>query len=116
MIRLTRQAVPLAIVLSGLALTLLTARPALGHPVPKDQYDRKIKVRLTRQGSDCVEVFVHYRLELDELTAVNDFLDNYKDEVDLSTAKDKRNAMYSALAKCLAPDLAANVILRVGGQ
>src|SRR5436309_398787 len=48
-------------------LCLATASPVFAHPVPSENHDRTILVRLTPTA-----VIVHYRLELDESRAIRD--------------------------------------------
>jgi hypothetical protein len=77
-----------------LALLLLPGA-ARAHPVPKDNHDRTLVVRLTPEA-----VLVDYRLEVDELRAA---LDLRALEKDLPTS---RQAIPAALADAVAAALA----------
>ncbi len=103
------------LLLAGLlCLTLISS--AVAHPVPKDEFDRKIKVKLTRCDKNRVQILIAYRLELDELTAIKEALDNFGDELDVAAAKDKRKAVYDKFTEKFGPILADNVAVQVNGK
>src|SRR5262245_36980697 len=87
-----------------LALLLLPA-PARAHPVPKDNHDRTVVVRLTPEV-----VLVDYRLEVDELRAALDL-----------RALDKplpasRHGLPAALADAVADSLADALYAKLDGR
>jgi ABC-type nickel/cobalt efflux system permease component RcnA len=99
-----------------LALWCGLAVPVFGHVVPKDQFDRKIKVRLIRTGKDTVQIRIEYVLEVDELTATKTLVLNYGDEINVDDATDKRQAFYSLFTKKFGPLYADNVSVKVADR
>jgi ABC-type nickel/cobalt efflux system permease component RcnA len=91
-------------------LAVLAGGVASAHPVPKDTHLRTITVRV-RPG----ELFVRYRLELDEFTAVNK---DSKDLIDAAEVKDLRtpSAFYREFTHRLGPLLAAQLDATLDGQ
>lgn len=65
--------------------TALSAPTAWAHPVPRDQYDRIVVVRLKdAQQKGMLQVEIDFRLEVDPQTIVLNDMAPYRKEVDLS--------------------------------
>lgn len=75
------------------------------HPVPKDNHDRTIVVRLTADA-----VIVEYRLELDVARAARDL-----QNVDLSDIQSE-DQLYAVFTRYFGPILADNLVARVDGK
>src|SRR5438067_808077 len=102
---MTRRLVPPA-VRAGVLLGLLAAPGVAGaHPVPRDNHDRTLVVRLTPGA-----VVVDYRLDVDEARAA----------LDLSRAElarvSTRAEFYDAFTRSHAPYLAGNLDARLDGK
>jgi ABC-type nickel/cobalt efflux system permease component RcnA len=97
-----------------LAVTLLNAAGA--HPVPRRNHDRTIVVRLGADPeSGQLAIWVHYRLEVDEYTALYEDLLGLGQKIDLSKLTSPR-AFYELYTQTYAPILAANLAARVDDQ
>jgi ABC-type nickel/cobalt efflux system permease component RcnA len=100
-------------------LLLLTLAPvAQGHPIPRRRHDRTILVSLETDPKTGQPVaLVHYRLEVDEFTAVREDLlaASVADQIDLTTLHTSSD-FYDAYTRCYAPILAANLIGKVDGR
>lgn len=99
-----------------LAIATLLPTPAAAHPVPNDQYDRKIQVHLKRTAENEIHIRVVYRLEIDETTAVRDLVLNFSDQIDVAQASDKRAAFYATFTKLFAPIFADNLSVKVNNK
>jgi nickel/cobalt exporter len=101
-----------------LLLLLVLALPASvgAHPVPRDNHDRTIVVRL---GWDAKArqfvVQVAYRLEVDEYTAYQD-LAALIAEADLEQVKSGERGRYGEFLRLYAPILAGNLIAQANGK
>jgi ABC-type nickel/cobalt efflux system permease component RcnA len=84
---------------------LLPAWPSYGHPVPSDNHDRTIVVRLTLAG-----VTVDYRLELDEARAAKDLPAEVLEKVT------SRKDFYLRFCRYFGPILANNLSGRLDGK
>jgi ABC-type nickel/cobalt efflux system permease component RcnA len=78
---------------------------ALGHPIPRNNHDRTIGVRLSPGA-----VVVRYRLELDESQTARDL--QGVDLSDVSTPED----LYKAYTEYMAPVLSGNLAARLDGK
>src|SRR5579872_245234 len=87
----------------------LVALAVLAHPVPVENYDRTIAVRLTPSA-----VIADYVLEVDSLTAFNDVVN--------LISKEERSRLFrapeihEAFARASAPILANNLVARLDGK
>src|SRR5215831_13505911 len=88
--------------LSSLCLCVSVVQPSFAHPVPSDNHDRTIVVRLTAEA-----VFVEYRLELDELRAQRDLP---RSEIAKIAS---RTDFYNVFTNYFAGILAGNLIARL---
>src|SRR5262245_63701504 len=86
-------------------ILLAAAFPVRAHPVPKDNHDRTIVVRLTPDA-----VVVDYRLEVDEFRALRDL-----DGVDLGVLRDRKD-VHAAYLKHFAPLLMGNLVVQLDGR
>ncbi len=93
-----------AIVLAAVAL-LVAALPSRAHPVPKDNHDRTIVVRLTPEA-----VVIDYRLEVDEFRALRDL-----EGVELGRLRDRKD-IHAAYLRHFAPLLMNNLVVRLDGR
>src|SRR5437764_525814 len=75
------------------------------HPVPKNNHDRTVVVRLTPAA-----LVVDYRLELDELTAINDL-----PRAELAKVTDRRQ-LYTTYLDFFAPAVADNLVAELDGK
>lgn len=108
---------PLAIALVACAWLFATPIGALAHPVPRENHDRTVQVRLlSGKMPDELIVHVDYRLEVDELTVVLDDMAPFKDEIDPGHFKGKGLAYYAEYMRIYGPILARNLIGRLDGQ
>jgi nickel/cobalt transporter (NicO) family protein len=99
-----------------LALTAAVAAPALAraHPVPKENHDRTITVRLDRAGTDQLLVTVAYRLEVDEWTVIEKDMPPFKDEANFADfGREKLDAFYGEFTRLYAPILARKLYATV---
>src|SRR5437879_6148907 len=69
--------------------------PVYGHPVPLRCPDRKITVHLTPAG-----LIIHYRLEVDTLTIIQDDLASFEDQIVNVT---RPEGFYAAFARVYGP-------------
>jgi nickel/cobalt exporter len=66
----------------AIAVVVLSVSMASAHPVPKDNHDRTIVVRLQKgDAPNQVRVRVEYRLEVDEETVLLRDMRDYRDEI-----------------------------------
>ena len=87
---------------------------AAAHPVPKDNHDRTIVVRLQKgEASNRICVRVEYRLEVDETTVFLNDMREFKDEVNPLDYRNKPLEYYSHFTKIYAPIYAERFIARV---
>lgn len=84
---------------------LVLPLPAHAHPVPKDNHDRTIHVRLTPEG-----VLVDYTLEIDEWWAAQEL------PRDRTAGLTTRRDFYAAYAKYLGPVLADRLSGKLDGK
>jgi nickel/cobalt transporter (NicO) family protein len=97
-----------------LALHLLPAAHA--HPVPRRNHDRTIVVRLGTDSKDRVlAVQVHYRLEVDEFTALYQDLLGLGQKVDFSKLNSPQE-IYETYTETYAPILAGNLTADVDAR
>ena len=96
--------------LLGLLALLALAPAARAHPIPRNNHDRTITVRLTRDA-----VIVDYRLEVDEFTVVYVDLPAVSDKVDLSTLK-KPQDFHQAFVRAYEPLLADGLLATLDGR
>jgi ABC-type nickel/cobalt efflux system permease component RcnA len=89
----------------GVFLLLLLVPAAQAHPVPRDNHDRTLVVRLTPEA-----VVVEYRLEVDEYRAT---LDMPRAEL---AGVDSRKGFYAAFARYHADLLANNLAATLDGR
>lgn len=78
------------------------------HPVPRRCHERKITVHLTPAA-----LIIHYRLEVDTLTIIQDDLAAFEDHVANVTTLD---GFYSAFARFYEPIIARNLLVTLDGQ
>jgi ABC-type nickel/cobalt efflux system permease component RcnA len=86
-------------------LLLALAAPAGAHPVPKDNHDRTVVVRLTADA-----VFVDYRLELDETRAALDL--PRSEHAQIRSPRD----FYAVFTRYFAPKVAYNLVADLDGK
>jgi ABC-type nickel/cobalt efflux system permease component RcnA len=87
-------------------IACLALAPAAGaHPIPKNNHDRTVVVRLTPRA-----VVVEYGLEVDELTALNDM-----PRSEWARSKD-RHEFYVVFLRYFAPILGDNVVVSLDGH
>ena len=104
---------------SGLFLLLpflfVFCSPARAHPVPKNNHDRTIVVRL-RPGptAEQIVVRVDYRLEVDPTTVILDDMRPFRDEIDITQFKDRLD-YFKEFTKKYAPILADHLMAKVNG-
>lgn len=89
-----------------------TASFASAHPVPKDNHDRAIIVRLTPEA-----LVIEYRLELDRdgLTLARDLREAVADRAEWAKLTSE-GKLYEAFARVYAPLLAGNLTVKLDGQ
>src|SRR5262245_36347150 len=92
---------------SPIFLLLLAASPALAHPVPSENHDRTILVRLTPTG-----VVVNYRLEVDEARAIRDIPQHDRDI--LAPVRTPRD-FHAVFCRYFADILAGNLVATLDG-
>src|ERR1022692_2147373 len=98
----------------GCTCILLLASGAAAHPVPKDNHDRTIVVRLQKgDAPNRVRVRVEYRLEVDELTVYLKDMMEFKAEVNLFDFQGRLLEYYAEFAKIYAPIYAKNLEVQV---
>jgi ABC-type nickel/cobalt efflux system permease component RcnA len=102
--------VPFFALALALCLALGVGPAAIAHPVPRQNHDRTIMVRLTGTG-----VEVDYRLELDEFTAVVKDLPEVLEPAELTLLKTPAE-FHEAFARGYAPILGDNLIATLDGQ
>src|SRR5712691_10020734 len=90
------------------------AVPAGAHPVPKNNHDRTIVVRLQKSAKpNHLTVRVEYRLEVDETTVLLDDMKPFWDEVDFVRYKNKPLEYYAEFTRIYAPILADRLVARM---
>jgi ABC-type nickel/cobalt efflux system permease component RcnA len=90
---------------AGLLLLLALAAPVGAHPVPRDNHDRTVVVRLTADA-----VLVDYRLELDETRAALDL--PRSEQANVRSPRD----FYAVFTRYFAPKLAYNLVADLDGK
>src|SRR5581483_5154045 len=93
---------PFALLLSSLCLCVSVVPSTCAHPVPSDNHDRTIVVRLTAEA-----LIVDYRLEVDELRAQRDLP---RSEIAKITS---RTDFYNIFTNYFADILAGNLVARL---
>jgi ABC-type nickel/cobalt efflux system permease component RcnA len=88
----------------GTAYLVLGLPSVEAHPVPRRSYDRTVQVELTTDA-----LVVHYRLELDEWTAIYVDLQAVVKEAEFKKLSTPREC-YAALTRSYAPILARNLV------
>jgi ABC-type nickel/cobalt efflux system permease component RcnA len=100
-------------ILSVTAIALLAAC-ASAHPVPKDNHDRTIVVRLQKgQKPNEVKVHVEYRLEVDETTVYLSDMKDFRDQVNPLDFRGRPLAYYAEFAKIYEEIYADRLVVRV---
>src|SRR4051794_23810401 len=94
-----------ALRVGGVLLTVCLFVPsAVAHPVPRDNHDRTIVVRLQPGGKpNRIRMRVEYRLEVDETTVYLNDMKEFKDEVNLLDYRNKLPEYYAEFTKIYAP-------------
>lgn len=101
----------------ALACLLLTAALAPAHPVPKDNHDRTIVVRLQKgEKPNRVRVRVEYRLEVDEVTVFLNDMKDFKDEINPLDYRGRPLDYYAQFTRIFAPIYADRLVARVNNQ
>jgi nickel/cobalt exporter len=91
--------------------------PLHAHPVPKSNYDRTIQVSLRPdKASGQVEVRVHYRLEVDELTIIDSDMREFRDEIDIAKYRGRPLEYYAEFTRLYAPIYAGNLVAKANGK
>jgi nickel/cobalt transporter (NicO) family protein len=95
--------------------SFLTLSSAHAHPVPKNNHDRTIVVRL-RPGPipEQILVRVDYRLEVDPTTVILDDMRPFRDEIDITQFKDRLD-YFKEFTKKYAPILADHFMAKING-
>ena len=88
---------------------LACTSPLQAHPVPKNDHDRVVTVRLS-----AAAVVVTYHLEVDPFTVVYKELPDIDDKLDFARLKPKE--IYELFGKLLEPYLLNNLDLRLDGK
>lgn len=109
-----RLAPPLVCAVIAAAGMFVPAAPA--HPVPKENHDRTIRVRLVAAGPGSLGIEVAYRLEVDELTVVLDDMKPFRGDVDPAAFRGSPLAYYSEYLRIYGPILARQLSATVDGQ
>jgi nickel/cobalt exporter len=100
-----------------LGLFFVASGSLCAHPVPKDNHDRFITVRLLEgKTPDHLLLHIEYRLEVDEATVVLDDMKPYRDEVDASLFAKKPLDYYSQFTRIYAPIYAENLLVKINGE
>ena len=98
----------------SLAALCLFVANAAAHPVPKDNHDRTIVVRLLKgEQPNQVRVRVEYRLEVDETTVFLNDMKIYRDEVNPLDYRNRLMDYYAEFTKRYAPVYANHLIARL---
>jgi ABC-type nickel/cobalt efflux system permease component RcnA len=90
---------------------------ARAHLVPRENHDRTIVVGLSwddKAGQFVVQVA--YRLEVDELKILNDDLQPFLEQIDLTKYRRKRLELYAEYARLFSPYVADNLDARANGK
>ena len=96
------------------AILLLVASSAAAHPVPKDNHDRTIVVRLQKgEKADQVVVRVEYRLEVDESTLLLSDMNAFRDIANPLDYRGRPLAYYAEFAKIYKEIYADRLVVRV---
>ncbi len=91
-----------------LCTALFIGNAAFGHPVPRRCHERKITIHIAPAA-----LIIHYRLEVDTLTIIQDDLAAFEDEVATLTKPDE---FYSTFTRCYAPIIARNLQVALDGK
>src|SRR4051812_13214416 len=84
----------------ALPIVCLIAVSAAAHPVPKENHDRTIVVRLQKRDTPYrVRLRVEYRLEVDETTVLLNDMKDFRDEVNPLDYRNKPLEFYARFAK-----------------
>lgn len=102
--------------MSAVCAFCLCAASAFAHPVPKDNHDRTIVVRLQYgETPNRIRVRVEYRVEVDETTVYLNDMKAFKDEVNPLDYRNKALEYYAQFTRIYAPIYAERLIARVQG-
>ncbi len=115
----TLPAVAFGLPLNGFLISILfftNAATADAHPVPKENHDRTVRVRLVSDKPGELIVRIDYRLEVDEITVVLDDMKPFKDQVDSAKFQGQPLRYYSEYMSIYAPILARNLIATLDGR
>src|SRR5262245_65370274 len=89
--------------------SLLIASPALAHPVPRNQYDRTVILRLLPgAGDNEILAQLDFRLEVDAQTVVLEDMKLFQKEIDLNKIH-KPSDYFAELTRIYAPMYARRV-------
>jgi nickel/cobalt transporter (NicO) family protein len=103
--------------LFGLAIIFSFASAASAHPVPKDNHDRTIVVRLQNtETPNQIRVRVEYRLEVDETTVYLNDMKEFRDEVNPLDYRNRPMEYYAQFTKIYAPIYAERLIARINNK
>jgi ABC-type nickel/cobalt efflux system permease component RcnA len=104
--------------LLAVAAVGLAPPPAHAHPVPKDNHDRTIVVRLSREADgDQVIVTVAYRLEVDEWTVIEQDMPPFADEIPFEKfGRRKIDEFFGEFTRIYAPILARKLRAEIDGK
>jgi nickel/cobalt transporter (NicO) family protein len=98
------------------ALCLLVSTVG-AHPVPKDNHDRTIVVRLQKSDTaDRLRVRVEYRLEVDEGTIIDKDMKPYRDDYPPLKYRGEPMKFYAKFAEIYAPIYAAHLVMHVDNK
>jgi nickel/cobalt transporter (NicO) family protein len=93
------------------------ASAASAHPVPKDNHDRTIVVRLQKSDApNQIRVRVEYRLEVDETTVYLNDMKEFRDEINPLDYRNRPMEYYAQFTKIYAPIYADRLIARVNNK
>jgi nickel/cobalt exporter len=105
--------------LIGLSFCLLTTLTSdvHAHPVPKNNHDRSIVVRLQPgKTPDQIAVRVDYRLEVDPATVILEDMKPFQDEIDVSAFAKNKADYFKEFTRRYAPILADRLIAQHNGK
>src|SRR5207253_814895 len=98
------------------ALACVVTR-AGAHPVPKNNHDRTIVVRLQNSTKpDHLLIRIEYRLEVDETTVLLDDMKPFWHEVDFARYKNKPLEYYAEFTRIYAPIFADRLVAKISDQ
>lgn len=86
------------------------------HPVPRENHDRKIILKVQRLNNSKVKLSVNYRLEVDEFTVLISDMQRFANDIDLSLFQNKRHEFYGEYTRLYAPIFADKLKLTLDGQ